>query len=67
MATQLYLSSQNVVITDETSIILMISEVISIIVVLVGSRVPRDPTLVFWLGRHVCRGPAGPLHIIDTS
>ncbi len=42
--------------------ILMIFEVISIIVVAVRCKVLQDPTLVFWLGRYVCRGLAKPLH-----
>ncbi len=46
--------------------ILMIFEVISIMVVAVGCKVLWDPTLVFWLGRHMCRGPVGPLYMKDT-
>ncbi len=47
--------------------ILMISEVISIMVVAVRYRVPRDPTLVFLLGHHVYRGPARLLLTITGS
>ncbi len=47
--------------------ILMIFEVISIIVIVVGCKVPRDLIPVFWLGRHMYRGPVGALHIRDTS
>ncbi len=47
--------------------IMMIFEVIFFIVVAVGCRVLRDPTLVFWVGCDECRGPAGPLHIRDTA
>ncbi len=25
--------------------------------------VPQDPTLVLWLGCHMCKGPAGLLHM----
>ncbi len=46
--------------------ILMIFEVISIMVIVVQCRVPRDLTLVIQLGRHVYKGPAGSLHIRDT-
>ncbi len=41
--------------------ILMIFEVLSIMMVAVEYKVLQDPTLVFWLGRHVYRGPARPL------
>ncbi len=66
VAIQLYLSDQNIVIINETNMILMILKVISIMVIAVGCRVSQDPTLVFRLGCYVCRGLAGPLHIKDT-
>ncbi len=65
VATQLYLSEQNIIIANEINMILIISEVISIMVVAVGCKVQQDPTLVFRLGCHVYRGLVGSLHIRD--
>ena len=40
--------------------ILMIFEVISIMVIVIGYKVLQNPTLVFWLGHHMCRVPRDP-------